>query len=331
MMLLELEHRGHDASGYVSFDADWQASLYKRDEPARRFIWTRPNVPGTPRAILCHTRLATQGKAEDWSNNHPVLYDGVYVTHNGHIWNDIEVFQSLGCKRLAQVDSEAIPALLASCAWSDSITALERLDGDFAIAAASEANPGELILARGTNSPLYVHETAQYVAWASTPDALCQAWRVSIGTPPRPERIKATREGTILRLTAEGTARATFAPMERWTYQSKALDKRDAWFASTSYHHGGIKYVQCMDCFTYCPDDECLIDPDDGLRVCKSCAGYSAIVPMIEDEPYRDKCEYCGARSTMLNDTEGVYVGAQWICDICISELMDDELEALCA
>tara|TARA_R110002050_G_scaffold27783_5_gene71915 strand:+ start:2789 stop:3748 length:960 start_codon:yes stop_codon:yes gene_type:complete len=64
------------------------------------------------RFVLLHTRYTTQGSTKNMGNNHPIVRDGITLTHNGVLRNDRQVFSHLGVKPLYQVDSEAINVAL---------------------------------------------------------------------------------------------------------------------------------------------------------------------------------------------------------------------------
>lgn len=64
------------------------------------------------RAVMLHTRFATKGSIKDNGNNHPVVRDGITLTHNGVLYTDDNVFNSLGVERDFEVDSEAINVAL---------------------------------------------------------------------------------------------------------------------------------------------------------------------------------------------------------------------------
>lgn len=191
-MLVHIAERGKHATGFVSVDfGGTGVVLKKQDVPAEKFIQTRePLKTQNIQTILGHTRFATQGPAEDFQNNHPVLYGTCFVTHNGHINNDDEVIKEfdLDKNRPAAVDSIAIPIALTSCGL-DSISHIQeglgKLAGNMACAVIDPVkHPGQLILAKGSSSPLIVlhHKTGFY--WASTKEAIEFMWGSLIGTPP---------------------------------------------------------------------------------------------------------------------------------------------------
>jgi glucosamine--fructose-6-phosphate aminotransferase (isomerizing) len=73
-----------------------------------------------PVIILAHSRLVTNGTAELSINNQPVRSDGVSLVHNGIIVNDKEIWNKYkNMKKLAEVDSEVISALLSEFVGND--------------------------------------------------------------------------------------------------------------------------------------------------------------------------------------------------------------------
>ena len=325
-MLLGIEPRGQDATGLVAFTDDWQPFLDKDALPARQFLALREELPRHTRAVLCHTRYATQGSQKRAENNHPVQFGDIYVTHNGHIWNDAETFRTLGKVRTAEVDSIAIPAALSARCWqTEPAEALETLEGDFAIAAANIARPGEIILARGAASPLYVHETANFVAWASTAEALQAAWRYGIGTAPSKPRWIA--EGTLIRLTPDGATYSRFNPRDRWTkYQTYSgmhwdLDEDYNEPKLLSKPSGTVTVI-------YRPCELCgdLVRPDElykveGLSICPTCEAH-----VIGYSQTRDVCEMCGMSPRRGMEDTGVRDNyGRWYCDPCLDLIIYED------
>lgn len=85
------EERGTDAAG-ISYIKDGKITIYKRPKPAHKIHF---NAPDCTRAIMGHTRMATQGDKSQNFNNHP-FYGSAEDTsfafaHNGVLWNDKEL------------------------------------------------------------------------------------------------------------------------------------------------------------------------------------------------------------------------------------------------
>ena len=82
------EERGTDAAG-ISYIKDGKVTVYKRPRAAHLI---RFNAPDDTKAIMGHTRMATQGDKRHNYNNHPfscVAGDTAFAfAHNGVLWND---------------------------------------------------------------------------------------------------------------------------------------------------------------------------------------------------------------------------------------------------
>src|SRR5574338_1341158 len=108
-----LESRGRDACGFA-FIEDNNLIVHKKPVKSSELIkeadWA--SLP-LSRVMILHTRMKTQGSEKNNANNHP-LYSksGLALVHNGIVYNDKEIFAKK--QRDAQVDSEAILAVLAS-------------------------------------------------------------------------------------------------------------------------------------------------------------------------------------------------------------------------
>jgi asparagine synthetase B (glutamine-hydrolysing) len=207
-LLLGIDHRGGDATGYAAFGQSGAVQMQKAACAVWPFLKEARKLPEDVRTSILHTRMATQGKAAFPENNHPVVSGDVYVTHNGHVWNDDEPFAWTGAPaRAGRVDSEAISASLAWHAWQDAGDALAALDGALAVAAVNAQYPGELVLARGYSSPLCVYVHDAIVVWASTTFVVTEAWRRNIGTAPSWRKVEPLDEGTLLHFYADGSMR----------------------------------------------------------------------------------------------------------------------------
>jgi asparagine synthetase B (glutamine-hydrolysing) len=230
-LLLGILNRGQDATGVVSIGADG-LSHQRAACDARVFNRERRPLVANPRAVLLHTRFATQGHEGFVENNHPVVHNGVYVTHNGHISNDATLFRSVPTERLGAVDSEIIPALLSHVGWEAATIAaqLEKLDGGFAIAALNPKSE-DVYIARGNSSPLvYIHREG-FTMWASERTAMIDAWRKVWGTPPKEKDFIYAKEGQLIQLRdGDVVAIHTFTPIEPayvTRYTSQAWKKFD--------------------------------------------------------------------------------------------------------
>lgn len=200
-LLVSLEHRGPDASGFVVAGVGGkQVQMSKEPLTASAYIWARPNVQiEEPRTILVHTRFATQGAPENNVNNHPLVHGTTFAVHNGHINNDDTLFASESLDRHGEVDSEIIPALINHRGLEHAIECIEKLDGGFAIGVIDPINyPDELFLAKGRSSPFYFFENRSFLIFASTVEAIKEAWGAVLGTPPSTAKFYYLKEGQAL-------------------------------------------------------------------------------------------------------------------------------------
>ena len=159
-MLMDIEHRGTDATGAAWINPKTgKRVIRKAPISASKFV---PNAgtnlcAGATTAIL-HTRFATQGSPNNAGNNHPIPRGKIVLTHNGHISNDRELFKQLGVPRVAEVDSEAVAALIAFSKdkpWKS----LAEVYGTAALAWITANDPRRLHLARLNSSPLWVAQS----------------------------------------------------------------------------------------------------------------------------------------------------------------------------
>ena len=95
---------------------------------------------------------------------------------------------------------------------------LEKVEGDFAIACLSPKHLGQLILAKGTGSPLVYVKTKHLLVWASEGAAITRAWTEVLGSPPSFGRFEWMTEGSALLVDRDEVRSASFTPKRRkWT------------------------------------------------------------------------------------------------------------------
>lgn len=118
--------RGKDATGIAMVWADGNYAGLKMGIPSPDFIarfgeeetefkgmmkmWRE--YPKLCKTFLGHCRKASKGNSYDNKNNHPLQVGDMIYVHNGTLNNDDVIFEKLGVKRAAEVDSEAIGYLL---------------------------------------------------------------------------------------------------------------------------------------------------------------------------------------------------------------------------
>lgn len=159
IMLLDIEHRGKHATGTAWLDRlNGKRCVSKAPIKASEFIMGTTDLCNGATTAILHTRFATQGSATNNNNNHPILRGNVVLTHNGHVSNDDALFKRLGVPRVAQVDSEALCALVA---FSDGKPAeyLKQVQGTAAIAWLVQGKKDTLHLARLNGSPLWLGQS----------------------------------------------------------------------------------------------------------------------------------------------------------------------------
>lgn len=233
-MLKAIESRGPDATG-IAYWANvnepdhprhgqrWP-HLINRPVPARIFtaqVASAIDHAAQGGVAIGHTRLPTLGSPTNPQNNHPIRTHGVTGVHNGMLWNDDDIFRDIAVPRIAQVDSEAIFALIAdsvantepdSAARIDALrNALEKIDGSMAVAFFLDDEPDVCYLARGNSSPLVTRTYPDGPRlFASTVAALDDAHRVlALGDAPPPT---IHQPGVLLRWGPAADDAFTFEP-----------------------------------------------------------------------------------------------------------------------
>jgi len=227
-LLTGIETRGRDATGILSVSEDSEVKLEKADIPASMFVrWRRPVIEN-PQMILLHTRAHTKGDPRNLNNNHPVQYDTTYVTHNGVIVNDDELFSETGLKRYAEVDTEIIPALLSQKGIDKAHLALQELQGGFAIAACDPVRfPNTLLLAKGSQNPLEYVVFPSAIVWASTRDVIREAYKELYNKELEHKYFNSLGYGGILLAENSDYEILKFQPKE--SYRSTSHGSQSSW------------------------------------------------------------------------------------------------------
>jgi glucosamine 6-phosphate synthetase-like amidotransferase/phosphosugar isomerase protein len=200
-----ISKRGGDATGLLAIKTGGGVVIDKHNIPVHEFHNVRSRLDDDVRGALLHTRLATIGAPEEWANNHPVSSGTTFVVHNGHIYNHKDVFRDLNVDRIGEVDSEAIAASLDVSGLDNYKPALERLQGGFAIAAVNPVtHPEQVLLAKGPTYPLVYVMTDNLIVWASTFEAIHNAWRKTFGPAPSVKQFKVASEGDVINISPTG-------------------------------------------------------------------------------------------------------------------------------
>lgn len=196
-LLHKIENRGKDATGVAAISPTGDLHIEKADLEAETFTKWRRDLPVNLQTILLHTRYATKGTTMNLDNNHPIVYENVIVTHNGHISNDDKLFADQKIDRKAQVDSEIIAALFNKHGIEKANLALQQLDGNMAVAVSDLRKPNVLVLAKGRQSPLEYYLDDSGVIWASTKLAIEDALK-AINVKIKWNEIKSLSQGELL-------------------------------------------------------------------------------------------------------------------------------------
>ena len=214
------EERGTDAAG-ISYVHDGKVTIFKRPKPAHKIHF---NAPAETKAIMGHTRLATQGDKKHNFNNHPFAghADTEFAfAHNGCLWNDKELRKD-GVIPNTYIDTDSyIGVQLIEKQGKldfDSLKYMaETVEGNFTFTVLDQYN--SLYIVKGSNPMCLLHfkDIGLYV-YASTESIMKNAIR-RIGLHKfANERIK-TEEGDILRIDRNGNiTRSEFEPK---IYRSK--------------------------------------------------------------------------------------------------------------
>jgi glutamine phosphoribosylpyrophosphate amidotransferase len=115
---------------------------------------------------MFHARFTTQGSVDNNFNNHPIVRDGIILTHNGVITNDYKPFFEFGQSRQGQVDTESLNVALryGGVKWL-----CENMQGSFSIAwVDTQKSTSEINLLTNGNNPLVIGRTKDGdIVWAS--------------------------------------------------------------------------------------------------------------------------------------------------------------------
>jgi Glutamine amidotransferase domain len=196
-LLLGIEDRGKHATGYVAIGDEGTLEWQKASCAASEFIKYRRLIPDGARSVIGHTRWATQGIPAFMENNHPIKRGPFYIIHNGHVHNDGELFKEAARDPFGEVDSEAIAARLSFYGDLKYLgNVIEEIDGDAAVAAVDERNPGRFAVAKGSGSPLYVYNGKRIVLFGSTRLGVEEAYEKHIGRLGK-DQLKWSRDGEM--------------------------------------------------------------------------------------------------------------------------------------
>lgn len=327
-LLLGIEPRGTHATGLLVVDRKNKPFLEKADVKASTFVKFRTTLPKRVRTILGHTRFATQGEPHILENNHPIQYNSCYAIHNGHINNDSELFAEYDLDRIAQVDSEIIPALFDKFGLDKAHLALQELDGGYATAVVDpERFPGVTVLAKGWASPVEYVETKYALVWASTQSALSDACYVAMGFRPKANRIQHLDPGELLYADGDSIEKLTFKPLAK-TYRTTTYTS--SWsgggYSGTRSYNTDELYIKCKACghsrvhhgsgTDY--DGAChLTEANDSTQFTCRCIEF--VKPINETPQGVEFCDDCG-REFAIGQLIKANNGKNYYCKWCLPE-----------
>jgi asparagine synthetase B (glutamine-hydrolysing) len=338
-LLSDIESRGEHATGYVAVGDEGALEWQKAACKASTFIKYRRPVPEGTRALLAHTRWATQGLPAFMENNHPIRRGPFFIIHNGHVNNDWDLFKTAERKPFGEVDSEAIAARLAHYGDLSYLGhVIEEIDGDAAVAAVDERHGNRFAVARGHSSPLYIYNGRGIVVFASTRSAVEKAYENHVGKMGERRLICADEGELFLWQDAAGFQRKKINIPERRKFTTYSWSD-DRWldkFVGTGKPVGAITSgelsdrekevlrnwddydemdtVRCDNCSNVIVwhDAEYWYDPDDKMTysLCEECYSYLNIddpdyVEGVLTEDDLDDPEKMGELAIAADDYEG--------------------------
>ena len=241
------EERGTDASG-ISYVRDGKITIYKRPKPAHKL---RFNVPVDTKAVMGHTRMATQGDKSQNFNNHPFSGAAGDISfafaHNGVLWNDRELRHD---KKLPdthiRTDSYIAVQLLESQNKLDfdSLRYMaETVEGNFTFTVLDQNN--SLYIIKGSNPMCLLHfESLGLYIYASTESIMKNALRKVGLYKFASEKIEVV-EGDILRIDRNG--KITRSQFEPKLYRSKYM----SWYGNDEPYYGVHEELLLAYCGCY--------------------------------------------------------------------------------
>lgn len=218
------EERGTDAAG-ISYINEGKVVIYKRPKPAHKLHF---NPPEGTRAVMGHTRLATQGDVKQNFNNHPfpgTAGDTSFAfAHNGVLWNDRELRkEKLIPDTHIETDSYAACQLIESQQKLDfdSLKYMsETVEGNFTFTVLDDKN--SLYIIKGSNPMCLLHfSVLGLYVYASTESIMKKALK-QVGLYRFPSEIVDTVEGDILCIYSSGNiTRSSFEPAPVYSKHSR--------------------------------------------------------------------------------------------------------------
>ena len=226
------EERGTDAAG-ISYINGGRVTIFKRPKAAHKLHFHAPD--GT-KAVMGHTRLATQGDKKQNYNNHPFAghADKEFAfAHNGVLWNDKELRRDKVIPN-TYIDTDSyIGVQLIEKQGKldfDSLQYMaETVEGNFTFTVLDQTN--SLYIIKGSNPMCLLHfETIGLFVYASTESIMKKALK-QLGMHKFESKRIDTDEGDILCIDKTGRiSRSQFQPK---IYRSKYL----SWYDDEPYYN----------------------------------------------------------------------------------------------
>ena len=250
------EERGTDAAG-ISYIKDGKVTIYKRPRAAHLI---RFNAPDDTKAIMGHTRMATQGDKKHNYNNHPFLgkADKEFAFgHNGVLWNDRVLRKDkLIPDTHIETDSYAACQLIETQNKLDfdSLKYMaETVEGNFTFTILDDEN--SLYIVKGSNPMCLLHfEALGIYIYASTESIMKNALKKVGFHKFDAEKVEVV-EGDILKIDENGI-------MSRAEFEYLSASNHFGWYNSADYYpiHEELLLAYCGCYGVDSSDVELLLD-----------------------------------------------------------------------
>ena len=247
-------HRGYEAAGFFSVDTEDHCLTFKSPGTAAQIFQSDikdGRLLEPAHIFAAHTRSPSHdsGHPDINENNHPVIWDDVWVTHNGTIENDDDIKTLLkGNVSVPKVDSIAIPMVLAETSpekFDEVLLALSTLVGTFSIHALWNKHPRYSVLARNNHKyPLVFaeHNSDQAFVYGSEPASVWHIIRMMDLNPNDkawtwrtldPGHAMLLEDGKPVAWGAFNTATSTYGSTSRLEYEMERWLPKDKQSART--------------------------------------------------------------------------------------------------
>ena len=251
------EERGTDAAG-ISYIKDGKVTVYKRPRAAHLI---RFNAPDDTKAIMGHTRMATQGDKKHNHNNHPfscVAGDTAFAfAHNGVLWNDKDLRKKgLVPESHIETDSYVACQLIEKQGKLDfdSLKYMaETVEGNFTFTVLDQHN--SLYIIKGNNPMCLLHfEALGIYIYASTESIMKNALK-KIGFHKFDAEKVEVVEGDILKIDENGI-------VSRAEFEYLSASSHFGWYNSADYYpiHEELLLAYCGCYGVDSADVELLLD-----------------------------------------------------------------------